>query len=92
MFFRRCLDVLLNCRMPKGAANKAFYKATAQDNRILMNKLLNRGADIEYKDEETGLTALLVAAKSKHTRSVQFLLEKGANPVVHDSLRYNVFL
>ncbi|XP_060872400.1 ankyrin-3-like [Metopolophium dirhodum] len=80
----RCLDVLLNCAMPKSVVNKAFYKAAARDNIILMNRLLNRGADIDYKDASTGFTALLLVAKSKNVRATQFLLEKGANPMVHD--------
>jgi len=70
--------------MPKSVVNKAFYKAAARDNIILMNKLLNRGADIDYKDTSTGFTALLLVAKSKNVRGTQFLLERGANPMVHD--------
>jgi len=70
--------------MPKSVANKAFYKAAARDNIILMNKLLNRGAHIDYKDTSTGFTALLLVAKSKNVRATQFLLEKGADPMVHD--------
>lgn len=71
-------------------ANNVFYIAATQGNTILMNKLLNRGADIEYKDEEMGFTALLVAMRSQHVGAVQFLLEKGANPMVYDKLRYNI--
>lgn len=85
--FRRSLDVLLNCDLPKYVLNKALYKATARNNTLLMNKLLNRGADIEYEDEMTGFTALLVAMKSKHAKATQFLLDKGANPLVHDPFR-----
>lgn len=76
--------------MPRTVVNKAFYKAAMLDNTILMNKLLNRGADIEYKDVATGFTALLVAMKYKHVRTAQFLLEKGANPMVYDPLRYRI--
>lgn len=85
--FRRCLDVLLDCDLPKCVLNKAFYKATARNNTLLMNKLLNRGADIEYEDEVTKFTALLAAMKCKHVRATQFLLDKGANPLVHDPFR-----
>ncbi|XP_025192537.1 ankyrin-1-like [Melanaphis sacchari] len=81
---KRCLNVLTDCDIPKSVVNKAFYKAAMRDNTILMNKLLNRGADIEYKDASTGLTALLLATKRKHVRVVQFLLEKGADLAVHD--------
>lgn len=81
---RRCLNVLLNCNMPKSVVNKAFYKAAARDNIILMNKLLNRGADIDYKDASTGFTALLLVTMSKNVRATQFLLEKGADLMVHD--------
>jgi len=70
--------------MPKNVVNKAFYKAATRDNIILMNKLLNRGAYIDYKDSLTGFTALLLVAKSKNVRATQFLLEKGADPMVHD--------
>lgn len=85
--FRRCLDVLLNCKMPKNVVNKAFHKATMKNNTILMNKLLNRGAEIEHKDESTGFTALLTAMKRKHVRAAQFLMEKGASPAAHDPFR-----
>lgn len=79
--------MLLNCKMPKDVVNKAFYKATMKNNTILMNKLLNRGAEIEHEDESTGFTALLMAVKGKHVRAAQFLLEKGASPVAHDRFR-----
>lgn len=81
---RRCLDVLLNHDMPNSVLNKALFKAATQDNTILMNKLLNRGAHIEHVDEPTGYTALLVTMKIKHLRASQFLLEKGADPTVQD--------
>lgn len=87
VLYRPCLDVLLNCEMPNSVVNRAFYKAAAQDNTILMNKLLNRGAHIEYKDVSTGFTALLLATRSKHVRAAQFLLEKGADPAAHDLRR-----
>ncbi|XP_050440490.1 ankyrin-3-like [Adelges cooleyi] len=85
---KRCLDLLLNYEVPQNALNRAFYKAVSQDNTVLMNKLLNRGAELEYRDEVTGFTALLMAIKSKHVRSTQLLLEKGANPMVHDFFRW----
>lgn len=77
--------MLLNYDMPTSVADRAFYRAATQDNTILMNKLLNRGAHIEYEDEATGFTALLMAVKSKRMRTTQFLLEKGADPTKHDS-------
>lgn len=76
--------MLLNHDMPNSVLNKALFKAATQDNTILMNKLLNRGAHIEHVDESTGFTSLLVAMKTKHVRASQFLLEKGANPTVRD--------
>uniref|UniRef100_A0A2S2PZN6 Ankyrin-3 n=1 Tax=Sipha flava TaxID=143950 RepID=A0A2S2PZN6_9HEMI len=81
---KRCLDVLLNRDMPNSVLNRALFKAATQDNTILMNKLINRGANIEHVDEATGYTALLVAMKIKHLRASQFLLEKGADPYVQD--------
>lgn len=58
------------------------------NNTILMNKLLNRGADIEYEEEiGTQYTALLMSTKIRKVRSTQFLLEKGANPAVYDPSR-----
>jgi ankyrin repeat protein len=70
--------------MPNSVLNRALFKAATQDNTILMNKLINRGANIEHVDEATGYTALLVAMKIKHLRASQFLLEKGADPYVQD--------
>lgn len=83
-FRRQCLDELLSREMPISVLNKAFFKAATQDNTILMNKLLNRGAHIEHVDKPTGYTALLVAMKTKHVKASQFLLEKGADPAVRD--------
>lgn len=80
----RCLDLLLDCNMQKSVVNKAFYKAGRRDNVILMNKLLNRGANIDYKDASTGFTALLLVTKKRNLRAIQFLLEKGADPMVQD--------
>lgn len=74
--------------MPTSAINEAFYRAAMNDNTILMNKLLNRGADVNYVDKTTGYTALLAATKSKLVRAAQFLLEKGADPAAHDSSGY----
>jgi len=70
--------------MPKSVVNTAFYIAAKRDNIILMNKLLNRGAHIDYKDASTGFTALLLVTKNRNVRATQFLLEKGADPMVHD--------
>jgi len=68
--------------------NNAFYNAVLQQNTILMNKLLNRGADIEFKGQITGgHTVLLVAIKLNMFRAIQFLLEKGANPMIYDEGR-----
>ncbi|VVC26362.1 Ankyrin repeat-containing domain,Ankyrin repeat [Cinara cedri] len=85
---KRCLNVLLDCEMPKSVVNRAFYKATARENTILMNKLLNRGAVIDQQNAATGFTALLAAMKCKHLRSIQFLLEKGADPSAFDWTRW----
>lgn len=74
--------------MPTSALNEAFYRAAVNDNTILMNKLLNRGADVNHVDKTTGYTTLLAAAKSKRARAAQFLLEKGADPAAHDSSGY----
>lgn len=84
-FCRRCLNVLLSHKMPANVASRTLYKITTQEKTILMNKLLNRGADIEYQNEATGFTALLLAMKRKCHRATQFLLEKGASPAAHDS-------
>lgn len=73
---------------PTGALNEAFYRAVEHDNTILMNKLLNRGADVDHVDQATGYTALLAAAKGNRVRAAQFLLEKGADPAAHDSSGY----
>jgi len=83
------VDALLSrSHVPVNVMNKAFYNAVLQENTILMNKLLNRGADIEFKEETTGgLTVLLVAMKLNMLRATQFLLEKGANPMIYDQFR-----
>lgn len=74
--------------IPTNAIHEAFYRAAMNENTILMNKLLNRGADVNHVDKTTGYTALLAAVRSKLVRAVQFLLEKGADPAAHDSSGY----
>jgi len=76
--------MMLNWKIPDNVLNKAFHQAVAQGNTIMMNKLLNRGADINYKEEMTGFTALLEAIMQNNMRVCQFLLEKGANPAVYN--------
>lgn len=74
--------------MPKNVANKGFFCAMLINSKVLMNKLLNRKADIDYKDKKSGCTALLYAMKFlKNIKIIQFLLEKGANPAVYDKAR-----
>jgi ankyrin repeat protein len=49
----------------------------------MAKKLLNRGANIDYVNRE-GKTVLVLATQLLRMQSIQFLLDRGANPHIED--------
>ena len=59
--------------------NKAFFSAVMNRDLLLMKKYLKEGADINYIDQETKLTAISYASYSGDIEVVKFLICSGAN-------------
>ncbi len=58
---------------------RKFFDAAKQGNLRVVEKLLQKGVDIESHDEGRGYTALMHAANAGKIEVVQFLLDKGAD-------------
>ncbi|QYT02972.1 Protein SSH4 [Trichoderma simmonsii] len=67
----------------------ALHHAALEDRFEVLEQLLDQGADIEYKDGQDA-TPLLLACLRENTKTVQVLLNRGANPdhVAVASARY----
>ena len=59
-------------------AGKELHNAAAEEDEVKVRGLLGRGASIEWRDE-TGLTALHMAATRGHVRVARLLLQAGAD-------------
>jgi hypothetical protein len=57
---------------------KELHDAAAEEDEVKVRGLLGRGASIEWRDE-TGLTALHMAARRGHVRVARLLLQAGAD-------------
>ena len=77
--------VLIACSVQSQAQNKQLLKQVKKGNFSKVEKLLQNGADINYKDF-LGYSALQFAVIRGHTVIVKLLLEKGANPNIQDIL------
>jgi len=67
---------------------KPLMFAAQQDDVDSARALIDAGAKVNDAQPKTGLTPLLVASAMAHTRSVDLLLEKEANPNVADANGY----
>jgi ankyrin repeat protein len=56
----------------------ALWWAVLNGHEAVVGLLLEKGADIEFKDRRYGQTPLLWAAEMGHEAVVKLLLEKGA--------------
>jgi hypothetical protein len=63
----------------------AFHVATSNEDRIMMQLLLEKGADIDVKDNVNGWMALHIAASNGNEAIVRFLLEKGTSVNMKDN-------
>lgn len=52
----------------------------------MVQLLLNKGADVNIKNNFTGETALMLAAQHGNNQAVQLLLDAGANPLLKNKL------
>lgn len=57
---------------------RGFIRAAALNDTKQLNKLLNKGVDIDYRDSN-GYTAIIRAAWLGRAKSIEFLCENGAN-------------
>lgn len=77
--FEILLDLVdINARSPVEGGPRPIHAAALKANKQALQRLLEKGADIETQDEE-GLTPIFYAAQSKSTETLIFLMEKGAN-------------
>jgi ankyrin repeat protein len=54
-------------------------------NTKIVELLLEKGADVNAKDKDGNVTALIMAASNGHTETVKFLLERGADVNAKDN-------
>jgi ankyrin repeat protein len=62
---------------------RTLFSAVAQDDMATIEALLAKGVDVNAKNE-SGQTALMIAARYARTTIVQFLVAKGADPNIKD--------
>jgi hypothetical protein len=61
--------------------DEPLLSAAAEGNNADVFSLLHRGADINAREEDSGMTPLMYATANDHDTTVQLLLSKGA--VIH---------
>jgi ankyrin repeat protein len=59
--------------------NAKLLDAASKGNRLKVKVLIEEGADLNAKDNQLGLTALIVASQKGHTETVKVLIEEGAD-------------
>ena len=76
---RQLLDDGVNPNVRWSDGLTALHYASGKGDKLLVQLLLKKGADIDIEDTFTVRTALQFASINGHTDIVQLLLEKGAN-------------
>ena len=66
-------------------ASDQMLFAAAAGQLAAVKEFLKKGANINYLQDSTGSTALMLAAKSNHIELLTFLLEQNANVNMRDS-------
>ena len=59
--------------------NECFLMYAKKCSKQKMDKFIELGAEINYEDKETGMTALMYASKNGHIGCLERLIEAGAN-------------
>lgn len=80
----RVLEYLLGDETPTEPSRELVHTTASHNNLKSLEVLLERGIDIEYRDED-GTTPLMIAAKRGYPRIVSRLLAAGADPDAVDS-------
>lgn len=64
-------------------SGKLIEEVKSNNPRILhLRAFLLEGADINFQDNESGYTALMIAAEGSKDRTVEYLLQENANPLI----------
>ena len=92
MFTKTHLIALVSLLMFMGCAqtksvNETLFAASKQGNTNSIQKLIKKGADVNYVCKETscqGWTPVMIASAENHPDAVKLLLEAGANPNVQN--------
>lgn len=79
------LLISLGAPFPKEAL---LLKAAKRNRDVMVEFLIREGVNVNYRDPETGVTALHLAAASGRANMVQLLLENGADPEAITTAEY----
>jgi ankyrin repeat protein len=67
--------------------NNLLMHCVKFDNPDLLKEILMLGVNVNLRNNN-GETALIIAAKKARAKSVQYLLENGADPLIEDNVRF----
>lgn len=80
-------DLQESINIPDETGQTILFHAINKNDKDLVEKLLSKGASIEYKSDYFG-TPLMVASKNNNQEMVALLLNHGANPNTADASAY----
>jgi ankyrin repeat protein len=64
--------------------------ACREENPEVVKMLLEKGADINARSENHGVTALMEACRQRNIETAKLLLESGADPNIEDKQGYTI--
>lgn len=82
-----CIVLFIPLMSHSDDVNDQIIKAVHRGDIATVKSLLAKGADVNAKMDESGWTALMLAAGEGHTELVKFLLTKGANVNARESVK-----
>ncbi len=74
----------VSCNQPMVDRNTPLIAAAAGGQAEVARLLVEAGAELEFEEEETGMTALCVAAREGHLETLKVLLDAGADKLHSD--------
>lgn len=87
-----CLTIIATTVSSTSAdMNNQLFEAAAQNDIEAVNKAINSGIDIDFRNQE-GRTALMVATRANAIDAARLLIESGADVNATDSIKDSPFL